>query len=172
MASWKRVRDGLSASARHEVALGSPDIVGEFGDRFGALNTLINYDLETCLGMIICLGARYLLSRIFEVVTPAMCVEYFSAICFLPVVAPLLVLQNCAFSNMLGAFLVRSILFLVEHSSEYYCYKFEHSSAQVNWGTKVAAEKAIVEWQRPSLEEMRLLRSLVNNVDLWLLYLY
>jgi len=38
----------------------------------GQLNTLINYDLETCLGMIICLGARYLLNRIFEVVTPAM----------------------------------------------------------------------------------------------------
>ncbi|RHN46823.1 hypothetical protein MtrunA17_Chr7g0246341 [Medicago truncatula] len=84
----------------------------------GQLNTLINYDLETCLGMIICLGARYLLSRIFEVVTPAMCVEYFSAICFLPVVAPLLVLQNCAFSNMLGAFLVRSILFLQNKISQ------------------------------------------------------
>lgn len=54
----------------------------------------------------------------FEVVTPAMCVEYFSAICFLPVVAPLLVLQNCAFSNMLGAFLVRSILFLQNKISQ------------------------------------------------------
>jgi len=77
----------------------------------GQLNTLTSYGLETCLGMIICFGARYLLGKIFEVVTPTMCVEYFSAICFLPIVAPLLVLQNCAFGNMLGAFLVHSIFY-------------------------------------------------------------